>query len=147
MSLYDVLGVPSDAPFDAIRSAYRQKLLQLHPDKAQKKGGVSTPNNQCTDGIERVQQAWDVLRDQGRRAQYDAQLAAQQCSERFAGVPWMTISLDEMDMYDHETGGFQYEYECRCGDVFELAQHQIPKPAAVVYVTCRSCTNTLAVTG
>ncbi len=30
---YDVLGVPADAPWDAVRSAYKKKMAMYHPDK------------------------------------------------------------------------------------------------------------------
>jgi len=35
---YKVLGVPRDAPFDEIRRRYRERLLEVHPDRVQHLG-------------------------------------------------------------------------------------------------------------
>jgi curved DNA-binding protein CbpA len=60
MSLYDDLGVGSDATFDEIRSAYRKRARACHPDL----GGDR-------EEFERIQNAHDVLSDTERRARYD----------------------------------------------------------------------------
>lgn len=146
MSLYDVVGVEADASVSLIRAAYRQKLMLLHPDKASK-GNVSAARRDAARDLDALHHAWNVLRDQARRAQYDAQLVAQQCREQFEGVLWMSISVKEMDAYDTDEGHAVYEFECRCGDVFELAASQLPKAATVIHVTCHTCTSTLAVSG
>lgn len=60
MSLYDDLGVGKDASFDEIRSAYRRRARECHPDL----GGDRAE-------FERIQNAHDVLADAERRARYD----------------------------------------------------------------------------
>lgn len=57
---YDSLGVPKDAPPEAIRAAYRKKARQHHPDKG---GKVAEFQN--------IQVAYDVLSDPERKARYD----------------------------------------------------------------------------
>ncbi len=58
---YQILGVPPAASPNDIRNAYRRKAMQNHPDR----GGSHS-------AMVLVQEAWEVLSDDGRRARYDA---------------------------------------------------------------------------
>ena len=58
--LYDILGVQQNAAAEDIKKAYRKLALQHHPDK----GG----NPEI---FKKIQQAYDVLGDEGRRTMYD----------------------------------------------------------------------------
>lgn len=64
--LYKVLGVNSTASLDDIKKAYRELCMKVHPDKAQ---GGSTPAN--TQRFQQVQEAWEILRDEVLRREYD----------------------------------------------------------------------------
>lgn len=145
MTLYDVLGVESGASDAMIRAAYRAKLLRLHPDKAgtQGNGDVSAATGEAARNLDALHHAWNVLRDNASRATYDAQLVVEH--QQLEGVPWMSISTKELEIYDTEDGNIVYEFECRCGDAFELTPSQLPQPATVTHVSCRTCTSTLAV--
>jgi molecular chaperone DnaJ len=60
---YEVLGVNRDASADDIKKAHRKKAMQYHPDV-----------NKSTDAPEQfkeVQEAYEVLSDNNKRAQYD----------------------------------------------------------------------------
>jgi hypothetical protein len=57
---YEVLGVRRTASATEIRAAYRAAARRLHPDT----GGSA-------DAMQRLNVAWQVLRDPGRRAEYD----------------------------------------------------------------------------
>ena len=59
---YAVLGVPRGADDAQIHAAYRAAVRRTHPDA----GGSST-------AFEAVQEAYEVLRDPGRRAAWDAE--------------------------------------------------------------------------
>ncbi len=61
-TLYDVLGVTPDAPADQIRSAYRERARQHHPDRV-----VGARDDAMAD----VNEAYRVLGDPVRRLQYD----------------------------------------------------------------------------
>ncbi|MBL8394306.1 MAG: DnaJ domain-containing protein [Candidatus Accumulibacter sp.] len=60
---YAILGIASDAAGEAVRTAYRRKALQLHPDRN------TAP--EATDKFRDVQEAYDVLSDPARRHVYD----------------------------------------------------------------------------
>ena len=62
---YGILGVDWDATLDQIKSAYRSKAKQLHPDRYA--GG--------SESFRDVQEAYEVLCDPVRRKEYDANLA------------------------------------------------------------------------
>jgi curved DNA-binding protein CbpA len=63
---YTVLGVAEDAGFIEIRRAYRALVLRFHPDRS---GDRTT-----TDVFVRITEAYQVLSDAKRRAEYDASL-------------------------------------------------------------------------
>jgi molecular chaperone DnaJ len=61
---YAALGVPKDADAAVIKKAYRQLARDLHPDK--------NPNNAEAEArFKEVSEAYDVLSDPKRRAEYD----------------------------------------------------------------------------
>lgn len=62
--LYDVLGVASGATPDAIKSAYRSKSKQLHPDS-----GQPTADEEA---FHRLSMAYTILRDADKRKKYDS---------------------------------------------------------------------------
>lgn len=62
-NFYEVMGIAQDATLQEIKKAYRRLSLQLHPDK-----------NDADDAEVKFRQLvaiYDVLRDEGRRAQYE----------------------------------------------------------------------------
>ena len=62
---YDVLDVARDASEAEIKKAYRQKAKELHPDR--------NPENrkQAEEQFKRIAEAYEVLSDPQKRAQYD----------------------------------------------------------------------------
>ena len=61
---YAALGVPKDADAAAIKKAYRKLARDLHPDK-------NPGNAQAEARFKEVSEAYDVLSDTKRRAEYD----------------------------------------------------------------------------
>jgi curved DNA-binding protein CbpA len=60
---YAILGIASDATSEAVRTAYRKKALQLHPDRN------TAP--EATDQFRDIQEAYETLSDSSRRHAYD----------------------------------------------------------------------------
>ncbi len=77
MTHYDALGIASDASAAEVRDAYRSKARRLHPDNA---GGSA-------DAMATVNEAYRVLRDPGRRLDYDRELRASSTSTGSASRP------------------------------------------------------------
>jgi len=63
---YQVLGVHSQSELASIRSAYLSLMKRFHPDHYGPGGGEVD--------VYRINLAWSVLRDDARRAEYDAEL-------------------------------------------------------------------------
>ncbi|KAF3394378.1 hypothetical protein F1880_005233 [Penicillium rolfsii] len=64
---YVVLGVSKDATVAEIRAAHRKRVLKCHPDKVQDE----SQRIAAQDEFQRVQQAYETLSDETRRARYD----------------------------------------------------------------------------
>jgi hypothetical protein len=69
---YQELGLARDADAQAIRRAYRTRAKQLHPDRSD-----PARARLSNEPFLRLREAYDVLRDPLRRAQYDRELARQ----------------------------------------------------------------------
>lgn len=61
--LYQILGVSRNASKDEIRKAHRKLALKYHPDK--------NPDDDAQARFKRIQEAYDVLSDEEKRAAYD----------------------------------------------------------------------------
>src|ERR1700710_2722858 len=64
---YATLGVPKEATVSEIRAAHRKRVLKCHPDKIQDE----SQRNVAQDEFQRVQQAYELLSDETRRARHD----------------------------------------------------------------------------
>lgn len=65
---YSVLGVSRFVSQDALRRAFRLRILQIHPD-------TNPTDNAAADHARRVIEAYEVLRDSDSRRRYDRALA------------------------------------------------------------------------
>ncbi|HEY9900017.1 MAG TPA: J domain-containing protein [Pantanalinema sp.] len=63
---YEVLGVPSNAPDDAIKKAYRKLARQYHPDRVQGAGKEAAEAR-----FKEISAAYDTLGDPEKRKSYD----------------------------------------------------------------------------
>src|SRR4051812_20613714 len=61
---YEVLGVKKDAGDDEIKKAYRKLARDYHPDR-------NPGDKQAEQRFKEVQDAYDILSDKQKRAQYD----------------------------------------------------------------------------
>ena len=66
---YSILRVSPFAPVEVIREAYKRLALRDHPDKNRDVG--------ATERFQRLAEAWETLKDNGTRAEYDRELGRQ----------------------------------------------------------------------
>src|SRR5207244_11736116 len=80
---YEVLGVGHGAGDDEIKKSYRRLAVQFHPDR-------NPGDKQAEEKFKEVNEAYQVLSDSERRAQYDrfghAAFQGTQGPRRFGGV-------------------------------------------------------------
>ncbi len=74
MNPYHVLGVPPNADIAALQAAYRKLARLHHPDLAQ----GDEARRLASERMVKINWAWHIVSDDGRRAAFDAQLRAQQ---------------------------------------------------------------------
>ncbi len=95
-TLYELLGVAPDVTAEELRSAYRKLSRKVHPDG----GGTAVL-------FRRVQEAYEVLSDGGRRADYDACLASPDSNFRdFDGAGDDEEDENEEEPVDDEADDF-----------------------------------------
>ncbi len=66
---YEVLGVAKGASDTEIKKAYRKAAMKYHPDKFS--GASDTEKKEAEDKFKEVNEAYQVLSDENKRAQYD----------------------------------------------------------------------------
>ena len=61
---YRLLGVEREASGEEIKKAYRNLVMEYHPDRNQDKPG-------CEEQLKDINEAYEVLGDEGKRRRYD----------------------------------------------------------------------------
>ena len=90
---YDILGISKDASQDELRQAHRRLVRKLHPDVNKAEDASSQ--------FSEVQEAYDVLSDSEKRAQYDrfghSHTAAGQPGPQGGGAPWSDVDPETFE--------------------------------------------------
>ena len=85
---YDVLGVDRGADKKAIKTAYRQKARQYHPDVNKEDG--------AEEKFKRISNAYEVLSDDSKRGIYD-RCAGVQCCQLLLMATLVQLPLCPLD--------------------------------------------------
>ena len=89
---YETLGVEASAGEAEIKTAYRRLARKFHPDVSKEKG--------AEERFKGVNEAYEVLRDKDKRAQYDQlRVSGHRPGEEFRPPPG----------FNHNQGGFQFD--------------------------------------
>jgi DnaJ-class molecular chaperone len=131
MAHYEVLGVARESTYDEIKSAFHQLARTCHPDKtitnrddeesessaAASSSAALSPSSNSFHKFRQIQQAWEILRDETRRNQYNHELqqdALREKAKRGGVVHLQWTDLEEAQ--DEDTGETIHVYDCRCGE-------------------------------
>jgi diphthamide biosynthesis protein 4 len=159
LSHYDILQVPSTASWEDIKASYQKLARQLHPDKREKKKQNNDNNNNNAtnqedqneghDNIDNdndeflaLQKAWECLRDDALRKDYDLELAT--TSHKTMQSKSLATSLeDDWELIEEEdTGDLFYVFTCRCGEEIWLSEQQQQQHSSTKQVVpCTGCSN------
>jgi curved DNA-binding protein len=99
---YKILGVDRKASADDIRKAYRKLAMQHHPDK-------NPGDKKAEDKFKEINEAYQVLSDEQKRARYD-QLGSAYSNFRTGGGRPSDFRWDEWFQQQQQQGGGQRGY-------------------------------------
>jgi curved DNA-binding protein CbpA len=115
---------PQEPVLSVIKRAYHRALLTYHPDKitsaAAKTNNISTGSPLLT--IDQISNAFAVLSDPARRAEYDKALrlaAASNGTQQVLAAAQFQTGIENVDLDDLEfedTRGGLWFRKCRCGN-------------------------------
>ncbi len=104
MSYYDILGVGKSASAAEIKSAYRKKALEWHPDRNKTEG--------ATEKFKEINRAYEVLSDEKKKSMYDQ--VGHDAFER-GGMGGANAGAG----YQYSQGPFSYSYSGNGQNPFE----------------------------
>ncbi|CAM9730553.1 unnamed protein product [Ectocarpus fasciculatus] len=138
MSKYEALGVKRSASLQEVKGAYQAAALANHPDK---QAGLATADlkAQASQRFLLIQAAWETLRDEDLRREYDCRLDLQARNV----VVSDEVNVDDM-RFDEADGG-SFSHECRCGEAYVVTQAELSEGFEVL--DCPGCSLYIRVLG
>ena len=107
---YELLGVPREASKDDIKKAYRGLAMKYHPDRNQEKD--------AEEKFKDVGQAYSVLSDPQKRAQYDRWGHQAPGTPNFGGFSPGMNGFDPFELFRNVFSGFGDDifggHACQC---------------------------------
>ena len=92
---YELLEIPPDAPAEEVKRSFRAQIARYHPDKVQHLGKEF--QSMAADRAAELTEAYRILSDSGRRAEYDRAVA------EAGGVPQSTSTSEPVTAQHQST--------------------------------------------
>lgn len=129
-SYYSVLGVEKNATEKDLKKSYRTKLLLLHPDKQNQRKDNNRPLRGTVDNLQFVREAYQILIDPIKRANYDKSLNTRSGNnnlgaELASGLE--TVSLDDFDFNEDSVMWLRDCPRCNSKKSFEISENDLVK--------------------
>lgn len=152
---YDILGVAKNASQDDIKAAYRQLARKYHPD-------VNPGKKDIEEKFKDINEAFSVLGDPQKRAQYDQYGSSAFRPEDLAGFREFKFNFDDLfsdfgfgdifDVFRHgekrprkrQGADIRYDLEISLEEAFSGLETRVEIP---LYVVCKKCEGTGAEPG
>ena len=123
MNLYEILGLSSNASYEEIKAAYFAAVLRFHPDKLN--------GNDDFEKFTQVQNAWETLRDESLRQEYNKELRSK---SQVMEIPRHTIKVELSDTICDNDGVY---FVCRCSDRIKFHRSGFDMLGSIA--CCNSC--------
>jgi len=108
LTLYTILAIKQTATADELKKAYRRLVMQLHPDH--------NKEPDASEQFQRLQHAYDVLKDAKTRRKYDAGLKLEASLTKHEPEPFRPYGRPKnMAVNRHDDEALGYRSPLRCG--------------------------------
>lgn len=141
-TFYDVLQCEADASMATLKRSYQTLLLRHHPDKRMQKN--LTDDEKGADvselTVQKIDEAWKVLRDPEQRRAYDAEMQQRKYNEK--PIVHAVLAPNEFAL-DPISGA--YSHGCRCGGTFLVPDELVAERGVQcdagedVFIGCDEC--------
>lgn len=129
-TLYDILGVEPDATDSQIRSAYRKKAREFHPDK-------NRDDPEATEKFQQVQGAYEVLKDEEKRRIYDQYGPEGLSQNGAADMDDILRNIFNVGEMKQRTRNIVYNVTANLSQLYNGDQISIPHKRHVPCATCK----------
>lgn len=127
---YEILGVKKNATADEIKRAYRRLAHQHHPDK------VSGDKTEAEKRFKEINEAYQVLSDQNKRARYD-QFGHAGVNGPGAGGFDGRGGFDPFGGFGSQQGGFQFDFGGFGGGIGSILEEMMGSAFSTVQAEVR----------
>ncbi|KAI4463470.1 dnaj subfamily c member 24 [Holotrichia oblita] len=124
---YTILGCHETAKFEEIKRNYQRLIKYNHPDKGEQ---------QSPDKFIQINEAWQILKDDKLRREYDASLLHDNINNR----PLVYAEINVKDLSFTQSLAY---YLCRCGQNIEIDKSELVEEETLF--ECTECSNCIAV--